>query len=180
MLRRTSRPGRSRSGVAAVCVIVALGLAACTSSSTAPDDPVASTPEPETPDIGGPGGGGPGQLPEPGEPEVVVADPNAQQPRQISAESVSTAVEGGKAVARPVWWSGVAPCAVLQRIDVERSGAEIVLTIYEGGDPDAVCIAIAVLKAADVDLGKLESGTYTVRVANADKSQPDPTAQLVV
>jgi hypothetical protein len=56
---------------------------------------------------------------------------------------------------RLVWWSGVEPCTVLDRVEVAESTDKVVVTLYEGQDrrhPDAVCIAMAIQKTTTVTL----------------------------
>jgi hypothetical protein len=51
--------------------------------------------------------------------------------------------------------SGVAPCSVLDHVEVQYRPAEIAITLFEGHDPampDAVCIMIAQFKTVDVAL----------------------------
>jgi len=60
--------------------------------------------------------------------------------------------------------SGVAPCSVLDRVEVQY-GAVITITLFEGSDPqfkDAVCIMIAQFKAVDVALSEPVRGRTIV------------------
>lgn len=53
--------------------------------------------------------------------------------------------------------SGVAPCAVLDRVEVRYHPNRVAITVYEGSDPaykDAACIMIAQFKAVDVSLSE--------------------------
>lgn len=63
------------------------------------------------------------------------------------------------------WWSGVAPCNQLDRVEIRRDDAAktIHLTVIEGsGQGDLMCIEIAELHATAVDLGELPSGRWTI------------------
>ena len=54
-----------------------------------------------------------------------------------------------------IFWSGVEPCNVLDRVEVEETPKDVTITLYEGSDPqtgDAACIEIAVKKAVEVEL----------------------------
>jgi hypothetical protein len=54
-----------------------------------------------------------------------------------------------------VYWSGVAPCNVLDRVELKESDDKVVATVYEGASAeksDALCIEIAVLKAVEITL----------------------------
>ncbi|GIH69173.1 hypothetical protein [Sphaerimonospora thailandensis] len=54
-----------------------------------------------------------------------------------------------------VWWSGVEPCNVLDRVEVDEQADKVIVTLYEGQDPrspDAVCILIAIQKTTKVEL----------------------------
>jgi hypothetical protein len=57
--------------------------------------------------------------------------------------------------------SGVAPCTVLDHVDVDYRPGEIVITLWEGNDPSAremACIMIAQYKAVDVNLAEPING----------------------
>jgi hypothetical protein len=111
-----------------------------------------------------------------GEPTVVVPKPGRLAPHPVGATRIEGRVDGRKVVVRLIWWSGVAPCSVLDSVDVAPSGKDIVLTIREGADRLGVaCIELAMLKATVVDLGELEPGTYAIS-AGGDA----PPIQVVV
>ena len=66
---------------------------------------------------------------------------------------------------RITYWSGVEPCNVLDHVDVEYTDSTIVVTLYEGHDPDGgdvACIEIALLKAVVVDLDEPVAGRKLV------------------
>ncbi|KAB8186096.1 hypothetical protein [Microbispora catharanthi] len=74
-------------------------------------------------------------------------------PRKVPWES-ATPTEDGRAL-DVAWWSGVEPCNVLDRVEVTETAREVTVTLYEGQDrrsPDAVCIAIAIMKTTKVRL----------------------------
>lgn len=53
------------------------------------------------------------------------------------------------------FWSGVEPCSVLDRVDVDEGPTTIVVTLFEGHDAsagDVACIEIALLKKVVVQL----------------------------
>jgi hypothetical protein len=61
--------------------------------------------------------------------------------------------------------SGVEPCSVLDRVEVEYRVSEIAVSLFEGSDPafkDAVCIMIAQFKAVDVPLDQPVNGRTIV------------------
>ena len=61
--------------------------------------------------------------------------------------------------------SGVAPCSVLDRVEVDYRAEEIAVSLFEGSDPafkDAVCIMIAQFKAVDVPLEQPANGRAIV------------------
>ncbi|HEV7453026.1 MAG TPA: hypothetical protein VGO16_16905 [Pseudonocardiaceae bacterium] len=63
-------------------------------------------------------------------------------------------VTGGRALLVS-WWSGVEPCQVLDRVEVQERAPEVVVTLYEGHDPaqpDVECIDIAMEKTTLVKL----------------------------
>ena len=54
-----------------------------------------------------------------------------------------------------IYWSGVEPCNVLDRVEVEENADEVVATIYEGSAADqqnVACIEIGVKKAVRITL----------------------------
>jgi hypothetical protein len=54
---------------------------------------------------------------------------------------------------RITWWSGVAPCWVLDRVKVKETAKKVTVTLYEGRDKDAgMCILVAVKKTTIVKL----------------------------
>jgi hypothetical protein len=167
--------------------LLLLGVVACTvgpgggpptdggpSGSPVADSPVADSPVADSPVGGGSSagspGGGPsasdgsgGTLPDPGTPTLVVPKPGRLGPHPVGATSIAAQVVGGRVVARLTWWSGVAPCTVLDSVTVEQAGRRITLTIVEGADRlDVACIEIAMLKATDVDLGVLAPGSWLI------------------
>ena len=108
---------------------------------------------------------GPGD-PAPVEPlqaTIVTPKPGRLDVHPVGATTIEASVVARRVVARLTWWSGVAPCSVLDSVDVARTGSTIVLTIREGADQRGVaCIELAMLKGALVDLGELDPGTYTI------------------
>ncbi|MCK2214616.1 hypothetical protein MF672_012555 [Actinomadura sp. ATCC 31491] len=55
------------------------------------------------------------------------------------------------------WWSGVAPCTVLDRVKVKETSRKVTITLYEGASPKAKnvsCIMIAIQKTTTVKLKK--------------------------
>jgi hypothetical protein len=61
--------------------------------------------------------------------------------------------------------SGVAPCSVLDRVEVDYRPTEIAVGLFEGNDPafkDAACIMIAQFKAVDVALDQPVNGRAIV------------------
>ncbi|MBO3745770.1 hypothetical protein J5X84_06770 [Streptosporangiaceae bacterium NEAU-GS5] len=56
---------------------------------------------------------------------------------------------------RITWWSGVAPCTVVDHIKVRESRKTVTVTLYEGarsGSRGVMCVAIAVKKVATIKL----------------------------
>jgi hypothetical protein len=68
----------------------------------------------------------------------------------------ATPVSKGKKV-KLVWWSGVAPCTVLDKVKVKETAKKVTITLYEGASPKAEnvsCIMIAIQKTTTVRLKK--------------------------
>ncbi|MEU9887248.1 hypothetical protein [Sphaerisporangium sp. NPDC051011] len=54
-----------------------------------------------------------------------------------------------------IWWSGVEPCTVLDRVKVRETSKRVTITLYEGQAEDAqnvACILIAIQKVTTVKL----------------------------
>ncbi|SDG43403.1 hypothetical protein SAMN05421505_104132 [Sinosporangium album] len=78
---------------------------------------------------------------------------NAINPRPVPWTSAKVTSKG-RAITL-VWWSGVAPCTVLDRVKVKRTPKRVIVTLYEGAAQNAAsmsCIALAVQKTTTVKL----------------------------
>jgi hypothetical protein len=140
-------PGR----VGAV-VIISLLLAACSGDPAITPIPATDAPPPAS---------DPGGLPPAG--ELTVPRPGQLDVRPIPAETLSARVDGRRVVVSIGWTSGVEPCNVLDSIVVERGDGTFAIALREGHGPgDQACIAIAMMKTAEVDLGELQPGTYVI------------------
>ncbi|SDL56942.1 hypothetical protein SAMN05421869_12794 [Nonomuraea jiangxiensis] len=68
----------------------------------------------------------------------------------------ATPVAKGRQI-KLTWWSGVAPCTVLDRVKVKETAKQVTITLYEGTSPKAKnvsCIMIAIEKTTTVKLKK--------------------------
>lgn len=102
-----------------------------------PDEPVTSTPS-DGPRV-------------PGAPEEVTPRPGMAGVRAVPW---TRAKPRGNEVTL-VYWSGVEPCNVLDRVEVEETVESVTITLYEGHDPEAedvACIELAVQKQTTVML----------------------------
>lgn len=154
-------------------------LAGCI-ASTGSGDATPGGPGPTVPPSGDPTGGGSDgsvgtgvvvdppssaepALPDLGTPTIVVPNPGRLDVHPVGATAIDARVDGRQVQVTLTWWSGVAPCAVLDSVAQVRTDRSIALTILEGADQRGVaCIDIAMLKATVVDLGELDPGTYTI------------------
>jgi hypothetical protein len=169
--------------LAALLLVGCLACAAAPGDSGAPaataaeagggEDAVAS---PDTPEGQVPGSAGSGEVlcpdPAPGG-DIESQDFGCQQPPKPSGAELVTPQPGMANVrARPwdeaepvgdgstlriTYTSGVAPCNVLDHVEVEEGPEAVTVTLYEGSDPaqpDAVCIEIAKTKAVEVALSQ--------------------------
>ncbi|GII30736.1 hypothetical protein [Planotetraspora mira] len=117
---------------------VACGETPSTSASASPEQPV-----------GVPVSSG-GAAPSP---SAVTPVGNTINPRKVPWIS-ATPTDDGKAL-DVVWWSGVEPCNMLDRVEVAETADTVAVTLWEGHDrrqPDAVCIDIAIQKQTRVRL----------------------------
>jgi len=105
-----------------------------------------------------------GGVPANPEPTMVTPTTGLTGVHEVPAAKLEASVSGRDVAVRVAWWSGVEPCNALAGITVARDGGTFVMTVHEGSAaaPDMMCIEIAVYKAAVVDLGELEPGTYTI------------------
>ncbi|WP_432928806.1 hypothetical protein ACQPZZ_03290 [Microbispora sp. CA-135349] len=143
-------------------LFLAVACGGTSSTSASPEQPEGSpsgagADHPSRPPVQAPGAatgapaapsGAPSGTPSP----VTPAGPTLH-PRKVPWESATPAADGRSLDV--VWWSGVEPCTVLDRVEVTESAREVTVTLYEGQDrrsPDAVCIAIAILKTTKVHL----------------------------
>ena len=113
------------------------------SRSYDPDDPVTSGPGMPGKDDEGPGPGYDLVRPKPG-----VVDDQRVPFQRAKGEKDSK-------ILTVIYWSGVEPCNVLDRVEVEETEKDVTITLWEGLDPetgDEACIEIAVKKAVKVHL----------------------------
>ena len=132
---------------------------------------------------GGVGGGGvvdpgPGGDPILGNAHLVTPTAGLIDQHPVSVQLVRAAADSNGVTAELRWWSGVAPCNVLDSVKVDKDEAArtIRLTVIEGSAPgDMACIDIAELKATVVDLGQLAAGTWTI---SAEGDAPAVTLEV--
>lgn len=138
-MRITARTRWILIAVVAALLVTAAG-AAIAASSNDPDTPVSSGPIGDQP----PGDDGPIVV----EPRPGMADVYA---RPFDAATVS---DGGRTVTID-FVSGIEPCSVLDRVDVDSGADAVTITLYEGHDPaagDVACIEIGVFERVIVHL----------------------------
>ena len=119
-------------------------------SGSGPDGTVAFTPCRSTE----------GPLPRP---QVVEPEPGMADVRPIRFEHA--AVGDDDRTVSIDFWSGVAPCSVLDHVDVSYGDAAVTITLYEGHDPAAgqvACPAIAMQKRVVVTLDQPLDGRKIV------------------
>ncbi|HLX33673.1 MAG TPA: hypothetical protein VKR30_00350 [Candidatus Limnocylindrales bacterium] len=168
-------------GILALAGVVVLALGGCASAGApgGSPSPIAPSPSPASTDgttsTGNTGSGvtppGSGELPSDpilGQAALLTPQPGQQDLHAVNVARARATVDGTHVTVELRWWSGVAPCTVLDSVTVTRTGSGFAITPYEGssGQPVA-CIDIAQLKATIVDLGSLDPGTYTIK-ANGD------------
>jgi len=176
----------ARRAILGAAIAIAIGLAAC-SGATAPAttpagvasaSPPPSSDPPDRADPGGGGGGSPGNPgtgigiapvdpapggPGAGQPILVRPVPGRADPHPASPIALEASVDGRNVLVKITWYGGVEPCSVLDSVKVERTGADIAVTPFEGSSQaNVACVDIALLKATIVDLGELDPGTYRI------------------
>jgi hypothetical protein len=184
-------PPRRPARVLVAASLAVLALSACTGAapgngagpSAGPPEQPSAQPPAESPIGGGAGSdGSPGSGigisppvaadpvdPGAGQAKLVVPRPGQGNPLPVAPIKLEVSIDGRHVLVKVSWYSGVEPCSVLDSVKVERTGSDIAITPFEGtGDPNAICIEIAVLKATIVDLGDLEPGTYRLVAPTGD------------
>ena len=142
-------------------------------TAAAPDSAAPATDGPDEPVGTDAGGGGDPGNPGAGDARVVFPRPGTLNPKLVGIAELEAEVDGRQVIVKASWWSGVEPCNVLDSVGVEREGTTFTIGLREGtGDPNAMCIEIAELKATLVDLGELEPGTYTIQAAGEGEAEP--------
>lgn len=170
--------------LAAGCAAAAAPPASPSPSNPPTADPAASAVDLPTTDPGAGGGSSgntgsgivdPGLPTNPsdpsagGQPQLVRPRPGQKDPHPVAPTKLEASVDGRHVLVKVSWYGGVEPCSVLDSVKVERAGTDIAITPLEGtGDPGAMCIEIAVLKATIVDLGELAAGTYRITAPSGD------------
>jgi hypothetical protein len=144
-------------------LLLSVVLTACGTGASVPATgaPIETTPPSSAAPSGSgaPGGDfGPG-----GSDALVVPKPGQLEVHPIAADSFSARVDGRHVILTITYTSGVEPCSVLDTIIVERGKGSVAITLREGHGPgNQVCIMIAKVMRTQVDLGELDSGTYTI------------------
>lgn len=112
-----------------------------------------------------------------GQAALVIPQPGRLNPRPSAPQMLQASVDGRRVLVKVIWYGGVEPCYVLDSVKVVRGDHTIAITILEGSsDPNAACIDIAKLKATIVDLGDLDTGTWTISAP--DGSAPPITVRV--
>ncbi|MEV7966631.1 hypothetical protein AB0O34_11700 [Sphaerisporangium sp. NPDC088356] len=75
------------------------------------------------------------------------------KPHKVRWLKATPSADGRKL--KVVWWSGVEPCTVLDRVKVKETAKSVTVTLYEGqarNARDVACIDIAIQKTTTVKL----------------------------
>lgn len=144
------------------CLVLAAGCGTQPSGRAASQPPATGTASPGTASTEVPSPQAPGtpvssapvsRVPEAAKPKPVKPTGDAVNPRKVRWTKAER-LAGGRQV-RLVWWSGVEPCTVLDRVRVKETGGRVTITLYEGASPKArnvSCVMIAVEKSTTVKL----------------------------
>ena len=117
------------------------------------DDTAVYEPPGNKPDGGVAGGGGKA---------LVVTPKGSRDPQPSHWEDVEIIDDD---TIKVFFWSGVEPCHVLDRVDVDYGNKKIGVTIYQGtglNAADKPCIELAVRKAVEIDLDEPLNGRKVV------------------
>jgi hypothetical protein len=103
------------------------------------------------------------------QPHLEIPKPGHQNPHPVAVQSLQASVDGRHVLVKLTWYGGIAPCSVLDSVQVDRADGTIALTVIEGSsDPTAICPEIAMLKATIADLGELAPGPWTISATNSE------------
>ncbi|WP_307827403.1 hypothetical protein [Planomonospora sp. ID82291] len=119
----------------------AASAASSPATAAAPSPPVAGTVAPKVEPTGGP--------------RPVKPTGDADDPRKVPWLKARP-YKNGRTL-RVVWWSGVEPCTVLDRVTVKETAKRVTVTLWEGPSRTAqnvACIEIAIQKSTTVKLRK--------------------------
>jgi DMSO/TMAO reductase YedYZ molybdopterin-dependent catalytic subunit len=111
----------------------------------------------------------PGATPTPTRPKG-----DTVNPRPVPWTSAKP-TSGGRKI-KIVWWSGVEPCYVLDRVKVKETRTKVTLTLYEGSARSAdsiACIELAVQKTTTV---KLKSPLGKRKIVDGAKKKASSTS----
>ncbi len=167
---------RVRTGAGLLTLALALGgcgapnggAAGSGSGGSGRDEPVTGAPGAGSDN----GGGG----------EIVSPRPGMAEVHPVEWDKVRVGEDGRSVWLR--WWSGVEPCHVLDRFEVQVGHRVVLVTLFEGrapGKEDVVCPEVALLKEVEVTLAEPLDGRRVVDGAklralrNPDKCGPGPT-----
>ena len=170
---------------AVIAIVLALGalLVASVASASPPSSPPQAGSQPTSASGRTTGGGGmpagtcaigvpdcndtnlsyPGGDPGTGEPQIVEPTPGMDNVRQTSFDTA--AIGADDTTLTIVFWSGVEPCYVLDRVDVSYGADVVTVTLFQGSDPnagDVACIDIALQKQVTVTLSEPLAGRAIV------------------
>ncbi|MFF0575177.1 hypothetical protein [Streptosporangium saharense] len=107
-----------------------------------------------------------------GGPKPVKPEGRTIGPRKVAWLSAKPSKDGRSL--RVVWWSGVEPCAVLDRVTVKQTSKQVTVTLWEGQSSkiqNPVCIDIAIKKVTTV---KLKAPLAHRKLVDGAKPKPKP------
>jgi hypothetical protein len=122
------------------------------SAGAEPGSPPSRSYDPETPVTSRPGTPGKDDEGGPGY-DLVHPKPGMHDIQTVPFARVKSENDSNTLIV--IFWSGVEPCNVLDRVEIEETARDVTITLYEGSDPqmgDAACIELAVKKAVEVEL----------------------------
>jgi hypothetical protein len=155
--------GRSAAGLLSAVML----LAACSSGAGASVAPSLgpSTAPPDAPVTAPPSTGVATDPVIPGDPAqaFVVPKPGQLEVHPVPIDSFSARVDGSKILVTATWTSGVEPCYVLDRIEVDPKDGTFTITLMEGHGPEEIaCIMIAKVHKTEFEIPTTAPGTYTI------------------
>lgn len=125
----------------------------------APASPPSDGPVSPAPSDGAGNGGDPGPIGG----KLVFPKPGQLDVHPVPIDAMAARVDGDRIVVTAAWTSGVAPCNVLDTVEVHKGEGTYTITLFEGSSArDVACIAIAEQHRTEFEIPDVAAGTWRI------------------